>query len=68
MTTTLYIKLRNEGTDVWRPVEAEAVGANRYRILSLAPEDEIWPAAQNEIVECELKTLSGGDCLVVKAN
>jgi hypothetical protein len=68
MTITIYLKLRDEGTDVWRPVEAEAVGSSLYRILSPAPEDEEWPAAQNDIVECERRTLSGEVCLVVKAN
>ena len=66
MTITVYVKLRNEGTDVWRPAEAEAVRANLYRILSRPPEDEDWPVSTNEIVECELKMLPGGDCLVVK--
>jgi hypothetical protein len=66
MTITVYLKLRNEGTDVWRPVEAEPIGKNRYKILSHPTEDEDWPVTPGEIVECERRTLSGGDCLVVK--
>jgi hypothetical protein len=68
MPITLYLKLRNEGTDVWRPVEAEPVAANLYRILSHPVEHEDWPVTQNEIVECENQILSGEECLVVKAN
>jgi hypothetical protein len=67
MPITVYLKLRNEGVDVWRPVAAEPVGPNQYRILSQPIEDEIWPVAQNEIVQCERRTLSGEECLVVKA-
>jgi hypothetical protein len=67
MTVTVYVKLRDEGTDVWRPVEAEPVAANQYRILSRPIEDEIWPVTQNEVVDCERRMLSGGECLVVKA-
>jgi hypothetical protein len=66
MPITVYLKLRNEGTDVWRPVEAEPVGPNQYRILSQPIEGETWPVAQNEIVQCEPRILSGGECLVVK--
>ena len=68
MTITIYVKLRNEGTEVWRPVEAESVGANLYRIVRHQPEGEDWPAAQNDIVECDLKMLSGEDRLVAKTN
>jgi hypothetical protein len=68
MPITIYIKLRNEGTDVWRPVEAEPVAANRYRILSHPVENEDWPVAHNDIVECDSRALSGGECLVVKTS
>jgi hypothetical protein len=61
MPITIYVKLRNEGTDVRRPVEAEPVAANLYRLLGHPVEDEDWPVAQNEIVECERRMLSGGD-------
>ena len=67
MRTTIYLKLRNEGTNAWRPVEAEHVAANLYRILDIPVEGEEWPVAQNEIVECERRVLSGEECLVVKA-
>jgi hypothetical protein len=67
MAVTLYLKLRDEETDVWRPVEAEPVAADQYRILSRPIENEIWPVTQNEVVHCERRMLSGGECLVVKA-
>ncbi len=64
MTLTIYIPLQDEGTEVWRPVEAEHVCDDRYRILSPRPMDEVWPFSPNEIVRCERKVLSGENCLV----
>lgn len=68
MATTIYLKLRNEGTDVWRPVEAERISNGRFRILTKPAQHEDWPVEQTEIVECERHVLSGGECWVVKAN
>ena len=45
---------------------AEAVGTNFYRILGRPSDDEVWPVVHNEIVECELRSLSDGDYLVAK--
>jgi hypothetical protein len=45
-------------------IDAEHVGGDRYRILSLQPSDEIWRFGFNEIVRCERKLLSGENCLV----
>jgi len=66
MTITVYVKLQNEGTDVWRPVDAELVGKNRYKVLSRPTDDENWPVTLGEVVECERRMPSGEDCLVVK--
>lgn len=68
MPTVIYVKLRNEGTDVWRPVQAEPVTQNVYRVLDQPLDDEDWPVAQNEMVECEHRLLSGHECLVAKAS
>lgn len=59
-TETIYIYLLDEGTDVWRPVEAENLGDNRYRIISINndPEDEKWEFQTDDIVRCEKKTLT----------
>jgi hypothetical protein len=39
---TIYVPLVNEGTTVWRPVEAEQSADGTFRILSEMPEDEEW--------------------------
>ncbi len=68
-TITIYIFLRGEGTDVWRPVEAVPVGSTYYRIVSEngAPDDERWEFTTGEVVRCETRRLSGGECLVAVA-
>ncbi len=51
----IYVALRNEGVDVWRPVQAEHLEGNRYRILS-QPYDrdlESWQFDPGEEVLCE---------------
>ena len=57
---TIYIPLLNEGTDCWRPVEAEQIGTNSYRILQIKPDDEEWPIGAGDIVTCKLRRFSDG--------
>lgn len=63
---TIYVYLFDEGTDVWRPVEAVHVSDDRYRITGTNsdPDDEHWEFQTGEVVRCELRDLSGGKCLV----
>lgn len=65
-TETIYVYLLDEGTDVWRPVAALPLGGQRYRILSDNANycDENWEFKTGQIVLCELKKLSDGECLV----
>ncbi len=42
---TVYIKLLDEGTDVWRPVSAVKLAADTYELQGhdiYDPEDEVW--------------------------
>lgn len=50
MDTTIYMPLTNEGTDVWRPVKARELGAGRFRIIDLEPDDEEWLFESGETV------------------
>lgn len=66
---TIYVYLSDEGIDAWRPVEAEVLGEDRYRIISEdnALEEEKWEFAPGDIVLCERKVLSDANphlCLV----
>jgi len=63
---TIYMYLLEEGTDVWRPVQAEHMSGDLYRILSVNtdPDCETWQFQSGDIVKCEMRKLSGGPQLV----
>ncbi|KKM00992.1 hypothetical protein LCGC14_1798900 [marine sediment metagenome] len=60
---TIYVYLENEGTDVWRPVKAERLRVDVYRIVSPNedPDDEQWQFKTADVVRCESKLFSGGE-------
>ena len=63
---TIYVALVGECTDAWRPVEADWVSGDVYRI-SAQPydrEDERWEFEPGEEVHCQGKRLSTGTVLV----
>ena len=60
----IYMPLLDEGTDVWRPVEATHLKDETYRVEGEVPEDERWMFAPGFLVRCELRTLSSGEVLV----
>lgn len=66
VTTTIHVYLLDEGTDCWRPVSAEHIRDDVYRIVGEPPdpEDEKWEYLPGAFVRCRQQTLSGGDCLV----
>jgi len=47
---TVYVALLDEGVDVWRPVQAEYLGADLYRLTGAPPDDEAWPFAIGDVV------------------
>ena len=51
---TIYVRLLNEGTEVWRPVEAEVLGDDCFKIVSenTDPNDETWEFPPGSIVRC----------------
>ncbi len=66
VATTIYVYLLDEGTDCWRPVSAEHLRDDVYRIKGEPPdpEDEKWEYLPGAVVRCRQQKLSGGDCLV----
>jgi hypothetical protein len=62
----IFVKLLDEGVDVWRPVPAEQVSPGVFRIPADAavPESERWEFRPGATVRCELRRLSGGKHLV----
>ena len=49
------VELMEEGTPCWRPVDAEYLGNEIYRIVGQKPEDEIWAFSAGDVVKCKLK-------------
>jgi hypothetical protein len=64
--TIIYVYLVDEGTDVWRPVDAIHIKDSIYRIdpESTISETETWQFLPGDIIRCEEKRLSRGVCLV----
>jgi hypothetical protein len=62
MNTTIYISLLDEGTDVWRPVSAEQVSGDIYRVTGTPPDDtESWEFATGDMVRCREQTFASGE-------
>jgi hypothetical protein len=57
---TIYVAPLNEGTPVWRPVEAEHLGDDVFRIVSEAADDEVWQFESGTIVRYAEQTFSDG--------
>lgn len=62
----IYIYLLNEGTDCWRPVDAERVNKDCFKITTVNSdrEDENWQFQAGAIVRCKERVLSGEKVLV----
>lgn len=56
----VFVALLGEGTDVWRPVQAEPVGGDRYRLLGTIPDGEVWQFQPGDTVHCITRKFSGG--------
>jgi hypothetical protein len=61
----IYMPLLGEGVDVWRPVQAEHLHGNVYRVLDQPcdRDDESWQFELGDEVMCELIELDGGPVL-----
>lgn len=61
----IYVALVDEGVDVWRPVLAEHLSGNVYRIVSQPYDREIesWQFEPGDDVVCELIESSEGRIL-----
>ncbi len=57
---TIYIELLDEGTPCWRPVEAEYLGSDLYRIVGAQTRDETWAFSLGDVVRCTMKSFEAG--------
>lgn len=59
-SATVFVRLLDEGADVWRPVMAERLGETTYRLAAdPAPEDERWIFQPGDIVVVEQRRGEG---------
>ena len=63
----IYIELLDEGTRVWRPVEAVHIQDDLYQIIqaNTQPDDERWPFEADSVVRCKAKRTQEGDLMLV---
>jgi hypothetical protein len=61
---TVYVKLLEEGTDVWRPVQALRLLDQRFLLVGKPEDSETWEFPSGATVICEHRELSGGMCEV----
>jgi hypothetical protein len=60
----VYVRLLDEGVNVWRPVPAYRIDQRTYALLrsdDYDPDDETWEFPPGSVVECENRRLSDGD-------
>ncbi len=66
-TQTIFVYLKNEGTDVWRPTLGRRISHMVFEVMPTADYDpgyEDWEFVPGTTVECEERFLSGGKVLV----
>ena len=56
----IFIALLDEGTDVWRPVSANALGGGEFEVLGKVPAGETWQFPPGAKVRCKRKVFSDG--------
>ena len=64
--TKIYVHLEDEGTEVWRPVDAKRIEADLYLITeeTLVPDEESWQFQPGTVVRCTHAEKQGEDCLI----
>lgn len=64
---TIYIYLDDEGTPVWRPVQARPLGGMSFRIIGPDPRalEETWEFPLGSVVRCEERTFAGTELELV---
>lgn len=60
VTTIIYMPLLDEGTAVYRPVQAEHIDGDSYRVVGPRPPDERWAFEPGVAVRCVWQPLQSG--------
>jgi hypothetical protein len=66
---TVYVRLLDEGVEVWRPAAAVELGDGLYRLMEsdTCGADELWEFPPGSRVRCEVRQMSDGPTLVAVA-
>lgn len=64
LSAEIYVALRGEGTDVWRPVKAHHISGDLYRIIGTVPDDEEWEYQPGDLVRCRWREFANGSGLL----
>jgi hypothetical protein len=69
LSTEIFVSLLDEAVDVWRPVQAEHLHRNVYKIVEQPYERaiEAWRFEPGDKVVCELIPSSDGEILAATA-
>ncbi|MBS7702681.1 hypothetical protein [Chelatococcus asaccharovorans] len=57
---TIYMPLLEEGTEVWRPVPAEHLGRDMYRIAGPRPVNENWKFEVGAVITARQREFRDG--------
>ncbi len=63
--TTIYMPLLNEGTTVWRPVAAERLNRDTFRVAGPMPDDEGGAFAPGSVVTVAPQLFADGQSGIV---
>ena len=58
---TIHVELLDEGVECWRPVEAEHIWGEVYRITGASPVGETWAFNKGDVVQCRPYIIKQGD-------
>jgi len=63
----IYVYLKGEGTNVWRPVSARHVDADIFEIVTenSDPEDECWEFNPGQKVRCRERITPEGEKILI---
>jgi len=67
LSTTIYVKMLDEGTDVWRPVVADKVSEDVFRLVGTHDDSEEWEFPTGSLVRVENRKMSSGMSIVAVA-
>lgn len=62
--TTIHVNMIGQGISILRPVQAEHLARDIYRIVEAVPEGERWKYETGQAVRCRKQKLSSGKALV----